>query len=261
MTIELRRPQPEHIAELGRICYEAFKDIAESHGFPPDFDSVEFAQGVVGLLMQQETVYSDRGVRWRCAARIELPQHVGRRRRHRPDLRRPHSAGRRHRQETHAGRARAREAAGHRVGAALPGLLQHAIARAVRLARLRREGATRVPDARDERPRRRCVPSRNTRRLRRDGCALPQRLRHQPQGRVRDAGRRRLPGVRAGPRSHHRLSHRHRARPRRRRERRRHARAARRHRRHDARCARRTPPCARASFTAARWRRATATAR
>ena len=58
MTIELRRPQPEHVAELGRICYEAFRDIAESHGFPPDFDSIEFAQGVVGLLMQQETVYS-----------------------------------------------------------------------------------------------------------------------------------------------------------------------------------------------------------
>ena len=37
MTIELRRPQPEHITELGRICYEAFRDIAESHGFPPDF--------------------------------------------------------------------------------------------------------------------------------------------------------------------------------------------------------------------------------
>ena len=58
MTIELRRPQPEHIAELGRICYEAFRDIAESHGFPPDFDSIAIAQGVVGLLMQQETVYS-----------------------------------------------------------------------------------------------------------------------------------------------------------------------------------------------------------
>lgn len=58
MTIELRRPQPEHIAELGRICYEAFRDIAESHGFPPDFDSVEFAQGVIGLVMQQESAYT-----------------------------------------------------------------------------------------------------------------------------------------------------------------------------------------------------------
>ncbi len=58
MTIELRRPLPEHIAELGRICYEAFRDIAASHGFPPDFESIQFAQGVVGLMMQQETVYS-----------------------------------------------------------------------------------------------------------------------------------------------------------------------------------------------------------
>ena len=58
MSIELRRPQPDHVAELGRICYEAFKDIAETHGFPPDFDSVEFAQRIVGMLMQQETVYS-----------------------------------------------------------------------------------------------------------------------------------------------------------------------------------------------------------
>jgi ribosomal protein S18 acetylase RimI-like enzyme len=58
MAIELRRPQPEDVAELGRICFEAFRDIAESHGFPPDFDSVEFAQGVIGLLMQQETVHS-----------------------------------------------------------------------------------------------------------------------------------------------------------------------------------------------------------
>jgi ribosomal protein S18 acetylase RimI-like enzyme len=58
MTIELRRPQPEHIPELGRVCYEAFKGIAQAHGFPPDFESVESAQGVVGLLMQQETVYS-----------------------------------------------------------------------------------------------------------------------------------------------------------------------------------------------------------
>jgi ribosomal protein S18 acetylase RimI-like enzyme len=56
--IEIRRPEPQHIAELGRICYDAFYDIATSHGFPPDFASVEFAQAVVGLMMQQETIYS-----------------------------------------------------------------------------------------------------------------------------------------------------------------------------------------------------------
>ncbi len=58
MAVELRRPQPAHIADLGRICFDAFRDIAESHGFPPDFPSVEFTQGIVGLLMQQEAVYA-----------------------------------------------------------------------------------------------------------------------------------------------------------------------------------------------------------
>lgn len=58
MTIELRRPDAGDIPELGRICYEAFRDIAESHGFPPDFASPEFGALVVGLMMQQEQVHS-----------------------------------------------------------------------------------------------------------------------------------------------------------------------------------------------------------
>lgn len=58
MGIEVRRPAATDIGELGRICFEAFRDIAESHGFPPDFASVEFAAGVLGLLMQQEQVHS-----------------------------------------------------------------------------------------------------------------------------------------------------------------------------------------------------------
>ena len=58
MTIELRRPKPEDVPELGRICYEAFRDIAESHGFPKDFASPEFATGIVGLLLSQERVYT-----------------------------------------------------------------------------------------------------------------------------------------------------------------------------------------------------------
>ena len=33
MTVEVRRAEAADIPELGRICYEAFKDIAESHGF------------------------------------------------------------------------------------------------------------------------------------------------------------------------------------------------------------------------------------
>lgn len=58
MPIEIRRPTPEHLGELGRICYDAFYDISTAHGFEPDFASVEFATGVCGLLMQQETVHT-----------------------------------------------------------------------------------------------------------------------------------------------------------------------------------------------------------
>lgn len=57
VSIELRQPQAADVPELGRICYEAFKEIAESHGFPPDFSTVEFAQRIVGMLVQQEDVY------------------------------------------------------------------------------------------------------------------------------------------------------------------------------------------------------------
>ncbi len=58
MAIELRRPEQTDIPELGRICYEAFRDIAESHGFPTDFANVEYAQGVIGLMMSNEQVYA-----------------------------------------------------------------------------------------------------------------------------------------------------------------------------------------------------------
>jgi ribosomal protein S18 acetylase RimI-like enzyme len=58
MAVELRRVQPGDVPELGRICYEAFKEISESHGFPSDFPSIEFAQQVLGMLVQNEKVYS-----------------------------------------------------------------------------------------------------------------------------------------------------------------------------------------------------------
>ena len=55
---QLVPPKPQHVPELGRICYEAFKDIAESHGFPPDFPSAEFAAGVIGMLVGRKDFYS-----------------------------------------------------------------------------------------------------------------------------------------------------------------------------------------------------------
>lgn len=57
MAVELRMTTPDDVPELARICYDAFHDIAVSHGFPPDFPSIEVAQLVVGMLVQQEQVY------------------------------------------------------------------------------------------------------------------------------------------------------------------------------------------------------------
>ena len=58
MKAELRQARAEDVPELGRICYEAFKDLSDRHGFPTDFATVEFAQQVVGMLVAQEQVYS-----------------------------------------------------------------------------------------------------------------------------------------------------------------------------------------------------------
>jgi len=58
MPIELRQARAEDVPELGRICYEAFKDISESHGFETDFPTAEFAQQVLGMLVSQEDIYS-----------------------------------------------------------------------------------------------------------------------------------------------------------------------------------------------------------
>jgi predicted N-acetyltransferase YhbS len=55
--IALRPPTPADTGELGRICYEAFKDVSEAHGFESDFTSVEMAQGIIGGMVRNETVY------------------------------------------------------------------------------------------------------------------------------------------------------------------------------------------------------------
>ena len=56
MTIEIRPMRPGDVEMCGRICYEAFKDIADRHNFRKDFPSPEMAIG----LMQH--VLSDPGV-------------------------------------------------------------------------------------------------------------------------------------------------------------------------------------------------------
>jgi len=57
MPLELVPAKPEHVSEMGRICYEAFKDIHDRHGFTSDFPSVAFARMVLGGLVQREDCY------------------------------------------------------------------------------------------------------------------------------------------------------------------------------------------------------------
>ncbi|HYC55314.1 MAG TPA: GNAT family N-acetyltransferase [Candidatus Binatia bacterium] len=51
MDIKLRPARPEDAEACGRICYEAFKTIAERHNFPPDFPEPEIAIGVMSMLL------------------------------------------------------------------------------------------------------------------------------------------------------------------------------------------------------------------
>ncbi|MCH8815364.1 MAG: GNAT family N-acetyltransferase [Chloroflexi bacterium] len=57
MPIEYRQPTAEDVSELGRICYEAFKDIAERHGFEPDFTDLDMGRMIIGMLVAGEDTY------------------------------------------------------------------------------------------------------------------------------------------------------------------------------------------------------------
>jgi predicted N-acetyltransferase YhbS len=58
IKITLRQGRPEDAQRGGLICYEAFKNIAEQHGFAPDFPSAEVAAGLMSSLLAGSDVYS-----------------------------------------------------------------------------------------------------------------------------------------------------------------------------------------------------------
>jgi GNAT superfamily N-acetyltransferase len=58
MGLQLRIGRPEDGKACGRVCYDAFTAIAERHGFPPDWPSVEFAQAVVTSMLGRDDVHS-----------------------------------------------------------------------------------------------------------------------------------------------------------------------------------------------------------
>ena len=56
-TIDLIPAARQHVAELGRIAQEAFKDIQSRHGFEEDLPDVRTARTVVGMLVNRPDVF------------------------------------------------------------------------------------------------------------------------------------------------------------------------------------------------------------
>jgi predicted N-acetyltransferase YhbS len=57
MSLRLRPAVPGDAASAGTICHDAFKAIAESHGFPPDFPSPAAAVGLMEHVLSRADVY------------------------------------------------------------------------------------------------------------------------------------------------------------------------------------------------------------
>src|SRR5215475_6568869 len=58
MSLVLRDGRSEDAEGIGIICYEAFKHIAESHNFQPDFPNTETGIGFATMLLNRPDVYS-----------------------------------------------------------------------------------------------------------------------------------------------------------------------------------------------------------
>jgi GNAT superfamily N-acetyltransferase len=56
--VALRPGRADDADVCGRICYEAFRAIAERHGFPPDFPAPEAAVGLLGSLISHPGFYA-----------------------------------------------------------------------------------------------------------------------------------------------------------------------------------------------------------
>ena len=57
MNVTVREAVDDDWVEAGRICYEAFATLADRHGFPHDFPTVEAASGPIRWLINHPRVY------------------------------------------------------------------------------------------------------------------------------------------------------------------------------------------------------------
>ncbi len=51
MEVKIREAKEADASTCGRICYEAFKNIANQHNFPPDFPNAEAAVGLLSMML------------------------------------------------------------------------------------------------------------------------------------------------------------------------------------------------------------------
>lgn len=58
MGCQLIPAEPSQASELGRICFEAFKDLQDRHHMAPDFPNIAIARQLIGMLVQREDFYS-----------------------------------------------------------------------------------------------------------------------------------------------------------------------------------------------------------
>src|SRR5215813_13583182 len=58
MELKIRSGTPTDAEACGRICYNAFKEISEAHGFAPDFPTPEVAVDVLMRMLANPKFYS-----------------------------------------------------------------------------------------------------------------------------------------------------------------------------------------------------------
>ena len=139
--ITLRPPEPADTDDLARIVFEAFGDIHDHHRFQRDFPAIEAAAMMMAVWIPHPQVW---GVVAELDGKIVGSNFLDERdpiRGRRPDHGRPTA------QNAGVGRRlmeavieRGKDAPGH---PAAPGRLPHALALALHVARLRRQGAVR----------------------------------------------------------------------------------------------------------------------
>ena len=55
---KLIRAEPQHVGEMGRICYEAFKELHDRHRLPLDVPSATLARQLLGMMVARSDCYS-----------------------------------------------------------------------------------------------------------------------------------------------------------------------------------------------------------